>query len=149
MYLELKSFSIKNIKKITNIKSNKNKFAEIENSISLQEKKANELIYKMEEQLKNAATAIKIKDIFDKYKIELMDIINVKTEYKNCSNVFTLENINNFKIDNLFKFLESHLKNNSYSITKKDITNYNLFVEIITNFKELKDMYSREVDIEI
>ena len=37
----------------------------------------------------------------------------------------------------------------SYSIIKRDITNFNVFIEVITKYDEVKGYYKPNIDIEI
>ena len=53
-------------------KNNDEKFAELKKSIKKHENSINELINKMEKQIKKAAELINLSDIFDAYKLELI-----------------------------------------------------------------------------
>ena len=56
--------------------------------------------------------------------------------------------INEFNLNDFLLFLESHLKSDySFSIVKKDITNYNLLIEVINNFKEFAAYYNKNLDV--
>ena len=90
---------------------------------------------------------IKIKDIFNEYKSQLKLKMEDKIEYKEYSEIFDMENVNFFTIHDLYEFLQIYLKDNKYSITKRDITNYNLFIEILNQFNELYYMYEENVDV--
>ena len=130
-------------------KNNNEKFTELKKSIINLENNINELINKMEKQIKKAAELIKLSDIFDAYKSELIKNIDNITEYKEHPDIFKEEKINNFILSNLYEFIENNLGNHSFSIIKRDITNYNLYIEILTNFNEFKNKYAKNVDVEI
>ena len=70
-------------------------------------------------------------------------------EYQEYSDIFNNKNITNFKIVELYSCLEDYLKDYQYSIIKKDITNFNLFVEILNNFNELFYIYKDNVDVNL
>lgn len=82
-----------------------------------------------------------------------MQIINEENEneYKQNKAIFSEKNINNFSITQFYTFISMILQKENYQlcITKRDITNYNLFVEIIQNFQEFKDYYQKDVDVKI
>ena len=82
----------------------------------------------------------------------MKDKIKEEEEYKNYPEIFNDNNINNFTINDIFSILDNNLKSEgiSYSIAKNDITNYNLFIEVITEFLELKDViYNKNLDVKI
>ncbi len=70
-----------------------------------------------------------------------------KPEYKEHPDIFNNKNIDNFNIDNFLRFLEAHLKAHSFSIIKRDITNYNMFIEILNSFPELRHYYAKNIDV--
>ena len=142
--MKINDFAIKT----KNIKNIKQKIANNENNI-------NKLIKKIEEEIKKESELFSLKDIFDKYKEELtLKLDEENNDYLNYKDIFSKENIEAFTFDNLISFLKKQLiiKNINYSITKRDITNFNLYVEIITNFnefKEFKESYQSNIDLEI
>ena len=103
----------------------------------------------MEKLIKKTAELIKLSDIFDSYKLELIKIVGNKSEYDEYPDIFKKESISDFTLKDLFEFLETNLKNNNYSIIKRDITKYNLFVEILNNFNKFTNQYTNNVDIKI
>ena len=142
--MKINDFAIKT----KNIKNIKQKTANNENNI-------NKLIKQIEEEIKKESELFSLKDIFDKYKEELtLKLDEENNDYLNYKDIFSKENIEAFTFDNLISFLKKQLiiKNINYSITKRDITNFNLYVEIITNFnefKEFKESYQSNIDLEI
>lgn len=115
IYSELNKFANKINEKMNYFKIIDEKFKELK-SITNLESNINELINKMEEQIKKTSELIKLSDIFDEYKLELINNIENNTEYKNYSNLFTKEKIDGFRFKNLFEFLETYLGINNYSI---------------------------------
>ena len=73
----------------------------------------------------------------------------IKVNIKKNIDIFKKEIIDGFTINNLFEFLDIHLKNNNYSIIKRDITNYNLYIEILNTFNEFNYLYINDVDVKI
>ena len=83
IYLELKKFDNGITEKMNYFKINDEKFTELKNSITNNENNINDLINKIEEQIKKSAELIKLSDIFNDYKKELLELIkNDKSEYK-------------------------------------------------------------------
>ena len=118
IYSELKEFDNKINEKIKYLKNNDKKFVELKNSIKNHENNVNELINKMEKLIKKTAELIKLSDIFDSYKLELIKIVGNKSEYDEYPDIFKKESISDFTLKDLFEFLETNLKNNNYSIIK-------------------------------
>lgn len=115
IYSELNKFANKINEKMNYFKIIDEKFKELK-SITNLESNINELINKMEEQIKKTSELIKLSDIIDEYKLKLINNIENNTEYKNYSNLFTKEKIDGFRFKNLFEFLETYLGSNNYSI---------------------------------
>ena len=91
-----------------------------------------------------------ISEVFFEFKNTLKKDIMRKEEYKKYANIFSEENINEFSLEDVYAIIEETLNfnNTSFSITKKDITNFNLLVEVITNFEELKCfVYNKDLDV--
>jgi hypothetical protein len=91
-----------------------------------------------------------ISEVFFEFKNTLKKDIMCKEEYKKYANIFSEENINEFSLEDVYAIIEETLNfnNTSFSITKKDITNFNLLVEVITNFEELKCFeYNKDLDV--
>ena len=91
-----------------------------------------------------------ISEVFFEFKNTLKKGIMRKEEYKKYANIFSEENINEFSLEDVYAIIEETLNfnNTSFSITKKDITNFNLLVEVITNFEELKCFeYNKDLDV--
>ena len=91
-----------------------------------------------------------ISEVLFEFKNTLKKDIMRKEEYKKYANIFSEENINEFSLEDVYAIIEETLNfnNTSFSITKKDITNFNLLVEVITNFEELKCFeYNKDLDV--
>ena len=91
-----------------------------------------------------------ISEVFFEFKNTLKKDIMRKEEYKKYANIFSEENINEFSLEDVYAIIEETLNfnNTSFSITKKDITNFNLLVEVITDFDELKCfVYNKDLDV--
>ena len=125
------------------------KYQKLKKDIENNESEVNEQINQINELIKKAASLIKISDIFQNYKIELKNNIEKFPEYQEHLNIFNESNIDEFIISDLYEFLITYLKDGNFSIIKRDITNYNLFIEILTEFKELKYKYRYNVDMEM
>ena len=131
----------------------KDRITELNNSMKEKESQINKSITKIKDEIKKQAKLISIDDVFKEYKTNLSEIINEENEneYKQYNEIFNEENINNFSISQFYNFISTNLKKENYQLcaTKRDITNYNLFVEIIQNFQEFKDYYQKEVDVQL
>ena len=91
-----------------------------------------------------------ISEVFFEFKNTLKKDIMCKEEYKKYANIFSEENINEFSLEDVYAIIEETLNfnNTSFSITKKDITNFNLLVEVINNFEEFKCFeYNKDLDV--
>lgn len=92
------------------------------------EKNIDELINTDENKRKNEVEIKSIYELFDEFKKDMHDkIINV-TQYKDYGSVFNIENINKFTINDYFNFLKDNLRNYSFSITKRDVANFNFLI---------------------
>ena len=118
---------------------------------NIKKQKIDKYITEIKKTIKNIAKTIKLDNIFQEFKNDLKNKIKNEKEYINHPDIFNDENIEKFEINKFFSFLEPHLNynNTAFSIVKRDITNYNLYVEIINNFNELKDFYFINLDLEI
>ena len=86
--------------------------------------------------------------MFDEFKKQLLYKIEKSKEYQEFNDIFNLKNITEFTINDFLLFLETHLKSDfSFSIIKSDITNYNLLIEVINNFKEFAEYYNKNLDV--
>ena len=113
------------------------------------EKNIDELINTDENKRKNEVEIKSIYELFDEFKKDMHDkIINV-TQYKDYGSVFNIENINKFTINDYFNFLKDNLRNYSFSITKRDVTNFNFLIEVIRNYKQFSYVYNDNLDIKI
>ena len=94
---------------------------------------------------------INIAYVFEEFKQKLKSKIQEENEYQYYDKLFNDENINNFKLEDFFSFMEQHLISSEYSFcfTKKDVTNFNLLIEVIKNFNEIGDIYNNYLDINI
>ena len=125
------------------------KISELDDSITSNENEINEEIKKIQTSIAKIAKLIKINNVFDEYKQDLKNKIKDITENKkDYSDIYNEKNIDEFTLDKLYNFLEEHFKNYSYSIGKHDITNYNLYIEIIKNYPELYSVYKDDLDVE-
>ena len=145
---------LKNLKNIVNNKivfyeNILKKYSDSNDLILCKENEINNYINKIKSGIENIAKLTNISVILDDYKMELKNKIKKEIEYKEHEDIFNEKNIDNFDINILFKFLENYLNNNSYkfSIIKRDITYYNLFIEILENFQELKFIYEKNIDL--
>ena len=145
------------LKKIDKIISNKKKFYgeikekynDIRNSLDYKIIQINGYIKDIKNTIIKTSKLINIKDIFDNYKEDLKEKI-FKEEYIENDIIFNQKNIDQFTIDKMFQFIRDYLnseENYTYSIVKWDITNYNLYAEIIETFNELKYAYEKDVDL--
>ena len=131
----------------------KDRITELNNSLKEKEIRINQIIKQIKDEIKKVAKLISIEDVFKKYKSNLLQIINEENEneYKQNKEIFSEKNINNFSITQFYTFISMSLtkENDQLCRTKRDITNYNLFVEIIQDFQEFKDDYQKDVDVKI
>ena len=131
----------------------KDRITELNNSLKEKEIRINQIIKQIKDEIKKVAKLISIEDVFKKYKSNLLQIINEENEneYKQNKAIFSEKNINNFSITQFYIFISMSLtkENDQLCRTKRDITNYNLFVEIIQDFQEFKDDYQKDVDVKI
>ena len=131
----------------------KDRITEFNSSLKEKEIRINQIIKKIRDEIKKVAKLISIEDVFKKYKSNLLQIINEENEneYKQNKAIFSEKNINNFSITQFYIFISMSLtkENDQLCRTKRDITNYNLFVEIIQDFQEFKDDYQKDVDVKI
>ena len=118
--------------------------------------KTNEQINKIITEIKNEnirkKEIISISDIFNEFKEDLKEKIKTEEEYKSYSDIFNENNVNEYQIEDLYSFLKENLNysNAMFSIVKKDVTNYNFLVEVITKFNELRDyIYNQDLDVKI
>ena len=118
--------------------------------------KTNEQINKIITEIKNEnirkKEIISISDIFNEFKEDLKEKIKTDEEYKSYSDIFNENNVNEYQIEDLYSFLKENLNysNAMFSIVKKDVTNYNFLVEVITKFNELRDyIYNQDLDVKI
>ena len=155
IYLQLAKYENEIKDKIKSIEIDKKLVLEMKQKLEKYENDTNRMIKQIEEKIKKESELIRLLDVFDDYKKDLTTKIDEKNKdyqnYKNYKNIFTKKNIDAFKFTDLMTFLKKQLmiKNVSYSLTKRDIMNYNLYVEIITNFNEFKDIFQPNVDLEI
>jgi hypothetical protein len=91
-----------------------------------------------------------ISELFLEFKNTLkVRIVNEK-EYKKYDNIFNDKNIDEFSLEDVYSILKETLNYNNalFSIIKKDITNFNLLIAVITEYNELKNfVYYQDLDI--
>lgn len=126
MYLELIKINKKMNEKMNYLRNDNKKFKELNDSIANNEVIINELINKLKRQIQKSAELIKLSDLFEDYKSELKNNVLKQAEYQAHLDIFEEKKIDNFELNNLYKFLGTHLKNYYFFLTKRDITNYNL-----------------------
>ena len=71
-------------------------------------------------------------------------------EYRKYENIFNNKNIDELSLEEIYSILKDTLNynNTSFSNIKKDISNFNLLIVVITEYKELKNfVYNQELDI--
>ena len=91
-----------------------------------------------------------ISELFLEFKNTLKTRIVEEPEYRKYENIFNNKNIDEFSLEEVYSILKDTLKYNnaSFSTIKKDITNFNLLIVVITEYKELKNfVYNQELDI--
>ena len=91
-----------------------------------------------------------ISELFLEFKNTLKTRIVEEPEYRKYENIFNNKNIDEFSLEEIYSILKDTLKYNnaSFSTIKKDITNFNLLIVVITEYKELKNfVYNQELDI--
>ena len=91
-----------------------------------------------------------ISDLFLEFKNTLKTRIVEGPDYRKYENIFNNKNIDEFSLEEVYSILKDTLKYNnaSFSTIKKDITNFNLLIAVITEYKELKNfVYNQELDI--
>ena len=127
------------------------KIDEINKDKSSKEKEIADYINAIKIEIEQGAKLITMEDIFKQFKEDLKNKIIKKKIYKQYSDIFSEKNINDFSINQFYDciFKQLDILNMSYSIIKRDITNYNLFVEVITKYDEVKEYYKPNIDIEI
>ena len=100
-------------KKIQFYEENVKTFLEL-NNLTKNENEVNDIIAKIKAQIEKAAELINISNIFNEYKSELkLSMLNL-VEYKQHSDIFNIENINSFKIEDLYEFLKMNLEGNEF-----------------------------------
>ena len=119
----------------------------VENS----KKEANDFIKEIKLKGQTKESKLKsISELFLEFKNTLKTRIVEEPEYRKYENIFNNKNIDEFSLEEVYSILKDTLNYNnaSFSITKKDITNFNLLIVVITEYKELKNfVYNQELDI--
>ena len=91
-----------------------------------------------------------ISELFLEFKNSLKVRIVSEQEYRKYDNIFNDKNIDEFSLEDVYSILKETLNYNnaSFSIIKKDITNFNLLIAVITEYNELKNfVYNQDLDI--
>ena len=135
--------------KIKFYEDKQNKFISLEKLIFGIENEINTYINIIQSEIKKNAELIQISNFFGEYKIELKNNFMKKKEYIDNKVIFSEKNINEFTLNNVFNFLQEYLKDYNFCIYKRDVPNFNLFVEIINTFDELKDIFEDDLDVKI
>ena len=149
-YNYLKDIKEKNKSKIQLYEKIQNELVSLNNIKEEKVKEINVLIKEIKNEPTRKIKLITLLDVFKDYKMELGKTIITNEEYKSYSKIFNAENIDKFTIEDVFTFLNENLNysNTMFSIIKKDITNFNFLVEVITSFNELKNfVYNQDLDI--
>ena len=119
----------------------------VENS----KKEANDFIKEIKLKGKTKESKLKsISELFLEFKNTLKTRIVEEPEYRKYENIFNNKNIDEFSLEEVYSILKDTLNYNnaSFSTIKKDITNFNLLIVVITEYKELKNfVYNQELDI--
>ena len=91
-----------------------------------------------------------ISELFLEFKITLKTRIVEEPEYRKYENIFNNKNIDEFSLEEVYSILKDTLNYNnaSFSTIKKDITNFNLLIAVITEYNELKNfVYNQDLDV--
>ena len=119
----------------------------VENS----KKEANDFIKEIKLKGQTKESKLKsISELFLEFKNTLKTRIVEEPEYRKYENIFNNKNIDEFSLEEVYSILKDTLNYNnaSFSTIKKDITNFNLLIVVITEYKELKNfVYNQELDI--
>ena len=119
----------------------------VENS----KKEANDFIKEIKLKGQTKESKLKsISELFLEFKNTLKTRIVEEPEYRKYENIFNNKNIDEFSLEEVYSILKDTLKYNnaSFSTIKKDITNFNLLIVVITEYKELKNfVYNQDLDI--
>ena len=119
----------------------------VENS----KKEANDFIKEIKLKGQTKESKLKsISELFLEFKNTLKTRIVEEPEYRKYENIFNNKNIDEFSLEEVYSILKDTLKYNnaSFSTIKKDISNFNLLIVVITEYKELKNfVYNQELDI--
>jgi len=120
IYSSLKELDGKTNEKLILYENIKERYENLNTSILFKKQKINELIQEIKIGIDKIAKLIKMSDILKYYKDELLEKIKNENEYKNRSEIFNENTINNFTIDKFYSFLRLYLnsKENRYSIIK-------------------------------
>jgi len=120
IYSSLKELDGKTNEKLILYENIKERYENLNTSILFKKQKINELIQEIKIGIDKIAKLIKMSDILKYYKDELLEKIKNENEYKNRSEIFNENTINNFTIDIFYSFLRLYLnsKENRYSIIK-------------------------------
>ena len=119
----------------------------VENS----KKEANDFIKEIKLKGQTKESKLKsISELFLEFKNTLKTRIVEEPEYRKYENIFNKKNIDEFSLEEVYSILKDTLNynNTSFSTIKKDISNFNLLIVVITEYKELKNfVYNQELDI--
>ena len=114
-------------------------------------KEANDFIKEIKLKGQTKESKLKsISELFLEFKNTLKTRIVEEPEYRKYENIFNNKNIDEFSLEEIYSILKDTLNynNTSFSTIKKDITNFNLLIVVITEYKELKNfVYNQELDI--
>ena len=91
-----------------------------------------------------------ISELFLEFKNTLKTRIVEEQKYRKYENIFNNKNNDEFSLEEVYSILKDTLNYNnaSFSTIKKDITNFNLLIVVITEYKELKNfVYNQDQDI--
>ena len=119
----------------------------VENS----KKEANDFIKEIKLKGQTKESKLKsISELFLEFKNTLKTRIVEEPEYRKYENIFNNKNIDELSLEEVYSILKDTLNYNnaSFSTIKKDISNFNLLIVVITEYKELKNfVYNQELDI--
>ena len=151
IYLQLGIYEKEISNKINSFESEKKLVSDLQKSIENYEIDINRMINQIKEKLKKESKFIRLFDIFDEYKENLKTKIDKNKDYLQYKDIFTKNNIDTFIFNDLISFLKKQfiIEDVSYSFIKSDIMDFNLYIEIITDFNEFKEVFQENVDLEI
>ena len=112
-YLKLKKLYNEVKENINVYEENNKKYIKLNELISYNEIEVNNYINNIQVKIGKVAELSKISDVFEQYKYDLKNNIYEKKEYLEHSDIFNAKNIDEFKINDFYHFVEEILKDNN------------------------------------